>query len=54
MGYAEEIAHFVDCVRTRATPITSADDQLATLRVVYAAYQSAATGSAVSLAAATA
>lgn len=54
MGYAEEIAHFVDCVRTGATPITSADNQLATLRVVCAAYQSVATGSAVNLAAATA
>jgi predicted dehydrogenase len=53
MGFQEQIAHFVECVQTGRTPRTSVEDQLATLRVVYAAYEAAATGRTVKLAVAT-
>lgn len=37
-GFAEEIAHFVDCVLDSSTPVTSLEDQERTLAAVLAAY----------------
>jgi predicted dehydrogenase len=48
-GFAEEADHFLQCVRRGSTPLTSITDQIATLRVVYAAYEAAAGGRAVKL-----
>lgn len=50
LGYAEEIDHFVACVRSGIEPRTSIADQMKTLRVVYAAYESAMSGRPVTLA----
>lgn len=44
MGFTEEIQHFVECVRTGRQPLTSAEDQVQTLRTVEAMYASAADG----------
>ncbi|MDR7485055.1 MAG: Gfo/Idh/MocA family oxidoreductase [Armatimonadota bacterium] len=49
MGYAEEIEHFVRCVRGEEQPGTSMVDYRETLRVILAVYQSAMTGRAVSI-----
>lgn len=38
-GYHEEVAHFVDTILGRGTPITSIDDQRRTLTTVLAAYR---------------
>jgi predicted dehydrogenase len=48
MGYPEEIAHFVDCVRGRSEPITSIQDQERTLRTLFSAYSALESGLAVS------
>lgn len=44
MGYDEELDHFLECVRTGTTPLTSAMDQLETIRAVTAIYHAAASG----------
>lgn len=41
-GYAEEIAHFVDCVHHGEEPLTSIPGQLETLAAVFAGYRSVA------------
>lgn len=38
-GYQEEVSHFVDCVLSGTTPMTSIDDQRRTLATVLAAYR---------------
>ena len=43
-GFAEEIAHFMECVRTGAEPRSSARDQSRSLALVLAAYESARKG----------
>ena len=43
-GYAEQLAHFLECLRENREPITSPEDQIGSLRVILAAYRSAATG----------
>lgn len=40
MGFAEELGHFVECVRTGAEPLTSPRRQISALAVVMAGYQS--------------
>jgi predicted dehydrogenase len=44
LGFAEEMSHFVSCIRRNESPQTSMADALATLKVVDATYESAATG----------
>lgn len=48
-GWPQQFAHFVDCVENGVTPEVAGTDGLATLEIVMAAYESAATGAAVSL-----
>jgi predicted dehydrogenase len=45
LGYAEEVAHFLECIATGSEPRTSVEDQLRTLAVVLGAYRSLETGS---------
>jgi myo-inositol 2-dehydrogenase / D-chiro-inositol 1-dehydrogenase len=40
-GYPQELAHFLQCFRTGATPMESGADGLAVLEILYAAYASA-------------
>ena len=40
-GFNEQVAHFLDCIAHGRTPITSFSDQLASLRTVLAAYETA-------------
>jgi predicted dehydrogenase len=49
-SYDAAHAHFADCLRRGALPETHAEDNLKTLRAVFAAYQSAAENRVVSLA----
>jgi predicted dehydrogenase len=46
-GFAEEIAHFLECIRTGARPRSDSRDQTRTLALALAAYESARNGSAV-------
>jgi myo-inositol 2-dehydrogenase/D-chiro-inositol 1-dehydrogenase len=48
-GFVHEMAHFVDCVKNDKQPLVSGDDARAVLEVVFAAYESARTGSKVRL-----
>jgi predicted dehydrogenase len=48
-GYPQELAHFLECMETGARPEESAEDGLAVLEVIYAAYESARTGAKVTL-----
>jgi len=52
LGYPNEIAHFVECVREDRAPAwgARAEDGLACLRIVAAIYESARTGRAVDVA----
>lgn len=43
-GFVEQMAHFVECLDSGATPITSPEEQIGSLKVVLAAYKSARTG----------
>ncbi|WP_435349522.1 Gfo/Idh/MocA family protein [Haloarchaeobius sp. HRN-SO-5] len=45
--YAEQVRHFVECVRTGRRPRTDADEAVANMRVIDALYESAETGAAV-------
>ncbi|WP_171027578.1 Gfo/Idh/MocA family protein [Pseudarthrobacter sp. NamE2] len=47
MGFAEEISHFVHCLRTGSEPETSPARLLSSLKTVFAAYESARTGNSV-------
>ncbi|MDB6128480.1 MAG: gfo/Idh/MocA family oxidoreductase [Verrucomicrobia bacterium] len=48
-GFPQEMAHFVDCVRRDLPPSVSGEDGRAVLEVIFAAYESARTGSKVLL-----
>ena len=43
-GYPAEMQHFIDCVNGKAQPSETADDGRVVLEVIFAAYESAATG----------
>ncbi len=47
--YTRQMAHFIDCVRTRKQPVTGLAERQAVLDIVDAAYESARTGNAISL-----
>jgi predicted dehydrogenase len=46
-GFVEQMTHFLTCLREGSTPITSPEEQIGSLKVVLAAYRSAATGAVV-------
>src|SRR5262249_11958190 len=46
-GYPQELQHFVQCVRDDLQPRVSGEDGLAVLEIIYAAYESAGLGRAV-------
>ncbi len=48
-GYPQELAHFIDCVRTGKTPIVTGEDGRAVLEMIYAAYASAKEGKKITL-----
>jgi len=48
-GFHGEMAHFVDCVQNGREPLHNGEDGRAVLEVIFAAYQSARTGSKVAL-----
>ena len=48
-GYAGEMRHFVDCIRTGKKPVESAEDGKVVLEIMLAAYHSAGTGRRVTL-----
>jgi myo-inositol 2-dehydrogenase/D-chiro-inositol 1-dehydrogenase len=43
-GYPQEMQHFIDCVNGKAQPSETAEDGRVVLEVMFAAYESAATG----------
>jgi predicted dehydrogenase len=47
--YSRQMAHFIDCIRTRRRPVPGLAEGQAVLEIVDAAYESARTGEAVSL-----
>ena len=48
-GFHQEMAHFVDCVQHDRTPIVTGEDARVVLEIIFAAYESARTGSKVAL-----
>ncbi len=48
-GFPQELAHFVDCVKTGAQPMETGEDGRAVLEIIMAAYESAATGRRIDL-----
>lgn len=48
-GFPQEMAHFVDCVQNDKPPMVTGEDGRAVLEVIFAAYESARTGSKVAL-----
>jgi myo-inositol 2-dehydrogenase / D-chiro-inositol 1-dehydrogenase len=48
-GYPQELQHFIRCVREGETPLVTGEDGRAVLEMMYAAYESARTGSKVNL-----
>ncbi len=48
-GFPQEMAHFVDCVLNDKQPLVTGEDGRAVLEALFAAYQSAGSGSKVSL-----
>jgi myo-inositol 2-dehydrogenase / D-chiro-inositol 1-dehydrogenase len=48
-GFHDEFAHFVDCVQNDRAPLVTGDDGRAVLEAIFAAYESARTGSKVTL-----
>jgi myo-inositol 2-dehydrogenase / D-chiro-inositol 1-dehydrogenase len=48
-GFPQEMAHFVECVRDDKPPLVSGEDGRAVLEVIFAAYESAGTGTKVML-----
>ena len=47
--YLAELRHFLECIENRVTPIVTARDALAALRISLAGLESAATGRLVTL-----
>jgi myo-inositol 2-dehydrogenase / D-chiro-inositol 1-dehydrogenase len=47
-GFPHEMRHFVDCILNDRPPRESGEDGRATLEIIYAAYESAATGRRIS------
>jgi predicted dehydrogenase len=43
-GFPQELAHFVDCIENKKTPLLTGEDGRAVLEIICAAYQSARTG----------
>jgi myo-inositol 2-dehydrogenase / D-chiro-inositol 1-dehydrogenase len=43
-GFPQEMAHFIECILNDAEPIETGDDGRAVLEVIFAGYESAATG----------
>lgn len=48
-GYPHELRHFIECVREDREPRVTGEDGRAVLEIIYAAYESARTGSKVAL-----
>jgi predicted dehydrogenase len=48
-GFHDEFAHFVDCVQNDKAPLVTGEDGRAVLEAIFAAYESARTGSKVTL-----
>jgi myo-inositol 2-dehydrogenase/D-chiro-inositol 1-dehydrogenase len=48
-GFPQELAHFVDCVRSGARPVETGADGRAVIEIIMAAYESAASGRRVKL-----
>ena len=48
-GFPQEFEHFVDCVKNDKQPLVTGEDGKAVLEVIFAAYESAATGRKVAL-----
>ncbi len=48
-GYPQELMHFIECVRENKQPLVTGEDGRAVLEMLYAAYESAATGKKVEL-----
>lgn len=48
-GFPQEMEHFVDCVLQDKEPLVTGEDGKAVLEIIFAAYQSAATGSKVEM-----
>ena len=48
-GFPQEMAHFVDCVLNDKQPLVTGEDGRIVMEVIFAAYQSAATGQTVTL-----
>jgi len=48
-GFPQELAHFVDCVKNDRAPLETGEDGRATMEIIMAAYESAATGRKVAL-----
>lgn len=48
-GYPQELAHFIECIREDKKPRMTGEDGRAVLEMIYAAYESAKTGSKVML-----
>ena len=48
-GYVGQLMHFIDCMRTGASPIEGLDDGINVLEIMHASYQSAAAGISVEL-----
>ena len=48
-GFDQEMAHFVDCVQNDRPPLVTAEDGRTVLEIIFAAYESARTGSKVML-----
>ncbi len=48
-GFHQEMAHFVDCVQHDKKPLVTGEDARAVLEIIFAAYESARTGSKVAL-----
>jgi len=48
-GYPQEMAHFIECIRSGKEPVESGKDGIAVLEIMLAAYESAATGRKVPL-----
>ena len=43
-GYPDEMRHFIQCVQGKAQPLVTAEDGRLVLEVMFAAYESVATG----------
>ena len=48
-GYPQELKHFIECVREDREPLVTPEDGRAVMEMIYAAYQSAGTGTKVAM-----